>query len=188
MLEKTTVGRAGQNTLVIADGSVSGTHCEILVNGPAVIVRDLGSHNGTWVNGARLVNQQAQLKSGQTVRFGSVEARLDLGEPSFDETASEMTAVRAVERIARDQRREEKRPKPADPSMKLESPDSGADDDRTVTTRKISPATKSPVPAASAAAPAAHEPGKSSGKTAIVVVTTLILGLIAFLWFWWSRK
>ena len=74
-LEKTTVGRSDQNILVISDGSLSALHCEILVNGPEVIVRDLGSRNGTFVNGAKLQNHQAQLKSGQTVRFGAVEAR-----------------------------------------------------------------------------------------------------------------
>jgi pSer/pThr/pTyr-binding forkhead associated (FHA) protein len=77
ILEKTTVGRADGNTLVIADASLSAMHCDILVNGPEVIVRDLGSRNGTTVNGRKLVNQQSQLKSGQIVRFGSVEARLE---------------------------------------------------------------------------------------------------------------
>src|SRR6266481_4172253 len=82
MLEKTTVGRGDQNTLVIRDTSLSSTHCEILMHGSEVIVRDLDSRNGTFVNGIRL-NKQSQVKSGQTVRFGSVEARLDLG-PSKD--------------------------------------------------------------------------------------------------------
>src|SRR5437588_10927892 len=77
MLEKTTVGRGDQNTLVIRDGSLSATHCEILMNGSEIIVRDLDSLNGTFVDGAKL-NKQSQLKSGQTVRFGSVAARLGL--------------------------------------------------------------------------------------------------------------
>src|SRR5260221_2611117 len=75
-LEKVSVGRAGFNTLAIHDPSVSLTHCEILVNGPEVIIRDLGSSNGTFVEGARLQHHQSQIKSGQLVRFGSVEARL----------------------------------------------------------------------------------------------------------------
>jgi hypothetical protein len=62
-LEKTTVGRAAGNTLVIPDGSLSAQHCEIHVNGPEVIVRDLGSRNGTFVNGAKLTNQRSQLKT-----------------------------------------------------------------------------------------------------------------------------
>src|SRR5260370_20998316 len=82
MLEKTTVGRGDHNTLVIRDKSLSSSHCEILTNGPEVIVRDLDSSNGTFVNGARL-NKQRQVKSGQTVRFGSLEAPLEL-DPGTD--------------------------------------------------------------------------------------------------------
>src|SRR5207248_921790 len=67
-LEKTTVGRGEQNTLVIRDNSVSLAHCEILMHGSEIIVRDLDSSNGTFVQGIRL-NKQSQVKSGQTVRF-----------------------------------------------------------------------------------------------------------------------
>ena len=65
VVPETTVGRGGHNTLTIRDASVSQTHCEILAYGPEVIVRDLGSSNGTFVNGERLHNQQRQLKAGQ---------------------------------------------------------------------------------------------------------------------------
>jgi predicted component of type VI protein secretion system len=92
-LPKTTVGRGDHNTLAIHDPSVSQAHCEILVYGPEVIVRDLGSTNGTFVNGVRLFNQQCQLKPGQTVRFGLVEARLELEPPSVSDTAIAETAI-----------------------------------------------------------------------------------------------
>src|SRR5437016_13054306 len=84
LLEKTTIGRGDQNTLVIRDSSLSSRHCEILMHGAEIIVRDLDSSNGTFVAGVRL-NKQSQIKSGQTVRFGSVEARLAL-DPRRDET------------------------------------------------------------------------------------------------------
>ena len=77
-VEKTTVGRGEHNTLTIPHPSVSETHCEILVNDAEVIVRDLGSRNGTVVNGERIRNQQRQIKGGQSLKFGSVEARLEL--------------------------------------------------------------------------------------------------------------
>lgn len=105
------MGRAAGNTLVIADASLSARHCEILVNGPEIIVRDLGSRNGTMVNGRKLVNQQSQLKSGQVVRFGSVEARLELDNLPSGDTLSEMTAVHSLDRIMREQRREQENPK-----------------------------------------------------------------------------
>lgn len=137
-LEKTTVGRGDHNTLALHDPSVSLAHCEILVYGPEVIVRDLGSANGTFVNGVRLRNQQGQVKSDQTVRFGSVSARLDLGLPAFDGTADEETAVFDARRIARDQRNEQKNPKPASASATFES-NAGSDSDRALSTVILPP-------------------------------------------------
>jgi pSer/pThr/pTyr-binding forkhead associated (FHA) protein len=57
-LEKTTGGRGDLNTLALGDSSVSLAHCEILVHGPEVIVRDLGSANGTFVSGMQLKRRQ----------------------------------------------------------------------------------------------------------------------------------
>jgi len=187
-LEKTTVGRSDQNTLVISDSSLSAVHCEILLNGPEVIVRDLGSRNGTFVNGVKLTNQQSQLKSGQTVRFGSVEARLELdgdGGPS-DDTASEMTAVHAMGRIMREQRREREKPKPAEASMKLGSPDSNANEDRTVTAHATPEAKESAAPAAPMSPGSESE--KPSRTKVIVIAVAIALGLIVLLWLWWGRK
>jgi len=105
-VEKTTVGRGDHNTLTIHDSSVSQTHCEILVNGSEVIVRDLGSSNGTVVNGKRLRNQQCQLKAGQTVRFGTVEARLEFEQRSFSDTATAETAINSYVRHQHDYEQE----------------------------------------------------------------------------------
>lgn len=187
-LEKTTVGRSDQNTLIIPDGSLSAHHCEILVNGPEVIIHDLGSRNGTFVNGLKLVNHQAQLKSGQTVRFGSVEARLELDGPSsgYDDTASDITAVHALGRIMREQKWEEEHPKPADPSMKLESSDSSADQDHTVTS--VAPIQPRPSTAPAVPVPAGSPPGKSSKTAVMTIAAVLALGLIVLLWLWWGQK
>src|SRR5829696_9197383 len=92
-LEKTTVGRGEHNTLALNHPSVSLTHCEILLHGPEVIVRDLGPANGTYVNGKRLNRQQCQMKSGQVIQFGLVQARLDLELPNSENTDYEETAV-----------------------------------------------------------------------------------------------
>src|SRR5436190_7634657 len=108
-LEKITVGRGAHNTLVLRHRSVSHTHCEILIHGTEVIVRDLGSANGTFVNGIR-VSEQSEVKSEQMLRFGSVQARLDLGFPGEDDTASDLTAAYTLRRIVRDQKREPKSP------------------------------------------------------------------------------
>jgi len=187
VLEKTTVGRGDQNTLVIADSSLSAAHCEILVNGSEVIVRDLGSRNGTYVNGAKLVNQQSQLKSGQTVRFGAVAARLELDTPAINDTVSEMTAVHAMGRIMRDQRREREKPKPEDPSMKLGSSAPSGDGDQTVTTIPATPTGPIAAPAHPEPA-AARKPETPSRAKAIVIGVAIAAGLMVVLWWWLGRK
>lgn len=119
-LPRTTVGRGDHNTLAIHDPSVSQTHCEVLVYGPEVIVRDLGSSNGTFVNGLRLCNQQCQLKAGQTVRFGLVEAHLEMEPSSYSDsdTAVAETAIFSYVRHLHDDQHAPS--KPALVSMKLE--------------------------------------------------------------------
>src|SRR5512140_796112 len=89
--EKSTMGRLEENNLPITEGSVSSRHCEVLLKGKDVFVRDLNSTNGTFINGERVTTER-QLKPGQILRLGSVEMRLETGEPippakkSFDQT------------------------------------------------------------------------------------------------------
>jgi hypothetical protein len=51
--------------------SVSRQHCEVWLTNEAVLVRDLGSRNGTFVEGERV--NEAELMQGQTLRLGDVE-------------------------------------------------------------------------------------------------------------------
>ena len=94
---KTTVGRGNQNLLVIPDASVSVEHCLILVNGPEVLITDLNSANGTYVDEGR-IHGQCPVTSGQKVRFGEIETVLDLGESAEGTNIDEITAVWAHNR------------------------------------------------------------------------------------------
>ena len=78
-VERTTVGRVEENTFQIADPSVSSRHAEILLRGSEVLIRDLNSTNGTFLNGEKI--SEAVLKPGQTLRFGQVELKIDDGQP-----------------------------------------------------------------------------------------------------------
>ena len=73
--EKTTIGRIEDNTFQIPDPSVSSHHCEILLKGNDVLVRDLNSTNGTFINGQQVT--EAPLKPSQILRIGQVEVRLE---------------------------------------------------------------------------------------------------------------
>lgn len=93
---RTTVGRSDVNTLSVPDSSVSERHCEIYDNGEDLIVRDLGSTNGTYLNGQLLRNAQGPLAHGGTIKFGAIEARLELPPAnSSSDTATDITAIHA---------------------------------------------------------------------------------------------
>jgi len=79
-VDKTTVGRVEDNTFAITDPSVSSHHCEILRKGSDVVVRDLNSTNGTYINGEKVT--EAVLKPGQILRLGQIELRLETGAPA----------------------------------------------------------------------------------------------------------
>jgi pSer/pThr/pTyr-binding forkhead associated (FHA) protein len=77
-VDKTTVGRVEDNTFHLPQGSVSSHHAEILLRGTEVVIKDLNSTNGTFINGQQ-VTGEAVLKPGQTLRLGQVELKLDDG-------------------------------------------------------------------------------------------------------------
>jgi hypothetical protein len=72
----TTVGRLPDSTITIEDGNVSREHARIAPGSSGYVVTDLGSTNGTLVNGIRIVGQQ-QLTDGDIVSFGSTHLRFE---------------------------------------------------------------------------------------------------------------
>jgi pSer/pThr/pTyr-binding forkhead associated (FHA) protein len=76
-VDKTTIGRVEDNLFQIAEPSVSSHHCEILLRGAEVVVKDLNSTNGTFINGEKI--SESVLKPGQTLRLGQIELKLDDG-------------------------------------------------------------------------------------------------------------
>ena len=78
-VDKTTIGRVEDNTFSITDPSVSSHHCEVLLRGSAVVVRDLNSTNGTFINGEKV--SESVLKAGQILRLGQIEMRLETDAP-----------------------------------------------------------------------------------------------------------
>lgn len=78
--EKTSVGRLDDNAFVLAEPSVSSHHCEILLKGQEVVIKDLNSTNGTFINGEKIT--EATLKPGQTLRLGQIELKLDTPAPA----------------------------------------------------------------------------------------------------------
>ena len=74
------LGRGEQNDFQIPHGSVSGTHCEFIVSESGVILRDLGSTNGTFINRARV--QEVALQPGNHVQLGAVDIIFESAVPA----------------------------------------------------------------------------------------------------------
>jgi hypothetical protein len=64
------LGRREGNDVVIDDPSVSGAHCEVVFSDGTLHVRDLGSTNGTFVNGVQVT--ETDLQNGQFFQLGAV--------------------------------------------------------------------------------------------------------------------
>ncbi len=70
-----TIGRHPDSNLVLADPNVSRNHAEIRPQGERFTVVDLGSTNGTRVNGVRVDTQV--LQDGDEVSFGNTRMRFE---------------------------------------------------------------------------------------------------------------
>ncbi|PWB72827.1 MAG: hypothetical protein C3F07_11010 [Anaerolineales bacterium] len=67
--DQITIGRDSTNEIVINDAEVSRRHARLTFQGGKYVLEDLGSTNGTFVNGQRLAGPRV-LKTGEVVSFG----------------------------------------------------------------------------------------------------------------------
>ena len=65
-----TIGRSSRHGIHLPDPSVSRDHAEVLLSDGRVVLRDLGSRNGTRLNGKR-VEGEATIKSGDRLEIGA---------------------------------------------------------------------------------------------------------------------
>jgi len=75
--ERAVIGTHEASDLVLTDRTVSRFHCEIVLSEGSATIRDLGSRNGTLVDGVSVL--QAFLRSGATLTLGRSQIRFDLG-------------------------------------------------------------------------------------------------------------
>jgi hypothetical protein len=70
------IGRAEESDVHLADPSVSRAHAVVETAGPEPTVRDLGSTNGTFVNGERI--EAKTLHDGDELRFGNTRMQFEI--------------------------------------------------------------------------------------------------------------
>jgi len=66
-----TIGRGKHNDIVVPDHYASQDHAEFKNYRGITTLEDIGSTNGTWVNGER-INSQVQLVAGDYIKIGSM--------------------------------------------------------------------------------------------------------------------
>ncbi len=80
----TTIGRSIDHDVILIDRKVSNCHAEIHRQGPVFVIRDLGSTNGTFVNGIQIA--EAVLSLGDEVTLGST-LLVFTNKTSYEKTA-----------------------------------------------------------------------------------------------------
>ena len=83
-LAKTSIslGRSLTNDIILSDVGISRSHARLDCGSQGVTIADLGSSNGTWINGKRV--EQATLKSGDTIAIGSQNLQYYPEDPRED--------------------------------------------------------------------------------------------------------
>jgi hypothetical protein len=73
---ETILGRGPDADVALEDKSVSRSHAAVVMTPSGPILRDLGSRNGTWVNGMR-VGSDRRIRVGDRIRLGCATVRVD---------------------------------------------------------------------------------------------------------------
>lgn len=78
--EIVTIGRGSENDIQLLDTTVSQKHAKLMVKPDSLYIEDMGSTNGTYVNGQRI--KRHRLKNGDLVMIGQHKLSFDqLGAP-----------------------------------------------------------------------------------------------------------
>jgi pSer/pThr/pTyr-binding forkhead associated (FHA) protein len=102
------IGRGSDCDLRLHVSEISRHHCLIRLQGGEATLVDLGSSNGTYVNGTRVLSQTA-LRTGDEIRVGPCRFFIDLrDDPGFQEQFFAVDSRAATWRI----RPEDLRPHP----------------------------------------------------------------------------
>lgn len=83
------IGRTKECNLVIEDPAVSRKHFELIKSENSYKWKDLGSTNGTFINGQKMLS--GELHSGDTVQIGKTTFRFEIEENSKPSKISEIT-------------------------------------------------------------------------------------------------
>ncbi|QDV84092.1 FHA domain-containing protein [Stieleria sp.] len=79
-----TIGRCPTAEITLSDGSISRKHCQFLIDPyGSLVVRDLGSKNGVYVDDRRV--EKAVLLPGSEVKIGVITLRVEMTDEAIDQ-------------------------------------------------------------------------------------------------------
>ena len=91
--KETTIGRGAEAVIRLNDTQASRLHCKLVIKGHQVEVEDLGSTNGTKLDGALI--KSAALEDGHVLGMGNSELRLRMREERKEGEAGEADKLKA---------------------------------------------------------------------------------------------
>lgn len=108
------LGRSSECGVLLDSETVSRKHARVSVREGSVFIEDLGSRNGTFVNGKQVV-EKVQIKSGDAVQFGDV--RFELFQTPPEEARTVVMSQEAVPRPSIEQAHRPIPPPPSEPPV-----------------------------------------------------------------------
>jgi HD-GYP domain-containing protein (c-di-GMP phosphodiesterase class II) len=90
------VGRLPTCAVVLDDTSVSRQHAEVAFTRKGWVVRDLGSKNGTFLNGTRIGRAEQYVRRGDILQFGDITLIVDNAESAAEEVPPKAESVKQV--------------------------------------------------------------------------------------------
>ena len=93
------IGRSSSCGIGIPDPSVSRVHAEITLKAEVIVLQDLASRNGTFVNDKRIDSEPVRLRLGDFLRFGSAEAQLQLSSRQFNRSSDPLPEQSFMNRL-----------------------------------------------------------------------------------------
>src|SRR6185295_5877950 len=87
------IGRSPYCTLIIDSETLSRVHASVSMAGGALEIRDLGSSNGTFVNGAR-IDKPTRVQPGDDIVLGKVKIWIEIASARISMQTGQIPAVR----------------------------------------------------------------------------------------------
>lgn len=113
-----TVGRSEENDIILNDRKVSRKHAIFKLDGQRILIEDLGSSNGTYVNGNK-ISETHPLNPGDSISIGVNKLRLVETNPLMDFAAATMTGHKVMDETDKMEERKKRviNPTPVRPAV-----------------------------------------------------------------------